>query len=182
MLATDKNNADVQHNEGLSLLTLGDYRRGFQKYEARWLRTGMPRRRSFGKALWLGEYPLARKTVLVHAEQGLGDTIQFARYAPQLARSGAKVVLEVQPSSPRCCRASKASRAWSAAAMRCPLTTCIAQPAACRWRCVLKCRPFRRTCRISRRARNASPNGASARAPAVAAHRGRVVGPRGSRQ
>lgn len=78
-------------------MTLGDYRRGFQKYEARWLRTGMPRRRSFGKALWLGEYPLARKTVLVHAEQGLGDTIQFARYAPQLARSGAKVVLEVQP-------------------------------------------------------------------------------------
>ena len=97
VLATDKNNADVQHNEGLSLLTLGDYRRGLQKYEARWLRTGMPRRRSFGKALWLGEYPLARKTILVHAEQGLGDTIQFARYAPQLARSGAKVVLEVQP-------------------------------------------------------------------------------------
>ena len=97
VLATDKNNADVQHNEGLSLLTLGDYRRGFEKYEARWLRTGMPRRRSLGKALWLGEYPLARKTILVHAEQGLGDTIQFARYAPQLARTGAKVVLEVQP-------------------------------------------------------------------------------------
>jgi len=97
VLATDKNNADVQHNEGLSLLTLGDYRQGFQKYEARWLRTGMPRRRSLGKALWLGEYPLGRKTILLHAEQGLGDTIQFARYAPQLARTGAKVVLEVQP-------------------------------------------------------------------------------------
>ena len=95
-LAADKNNADIQHNEALSLLTLGDYIRGFQKYEARWLRTGMPRRRSLGKPLWLGEYPLARKTILVHAEQGLGDTIQFARYVPQLARSGAKVVLEVQ--------------------------------------------------------------------------------------
>jgi tetratricopeptide (TPR) repeat protein len=95
-LATDKGNADIQHNEALSLLTLGDYIRGFQKYEARWLRAGMPRRRSLGKPLWLGEYPLARKTILVHAEQGLGDTIQFARYVPQLARSGAKVVLEVQ--------------------------------------------------------------------------------------
>ena len=97
VLAADKNNADAQHNEALSLLTLGDYRRGFQKYEARWLRTGMPRRKSLGKPLWLGEYPLARKTILVHAEQGLGDTIQFARYAPPLARGGAKVVLEVQP-------------------------------------------------------------------------------------
>ena len=95
-LAADKSNADIQHNEALSLLTLGDYTRGFQKYEARWLRAGMPRRRSLGKPLWLGEYPLARKTILVHAEQGLGDTIQFARYVPQLARSGAKVVLEVQ--------------------------------------------------------------------------------------
>jgi tetratricopeptide (TPR) repeat protein len=96
VLAVDKNSADAQHNMAMSLLTLGDYARGLPKYEARWLRTGMPRRRSLGKALWLGEYPLGRKTILVHAEQGLGDTIQFARYVPQLARSGAKVVLEVQ--------------------------------------------------------------------------------------
>jgi hypothetical protein len=54
-------------------------------------------RRGYGKPLWLGEYPLARKTILLHAEQGLGDTIQFARYAPLLARAGATVVLEVQP-------------------------------------------------------------------------------------
>ena len=94
-LAADKSNADIQHNEALSLLTLGDYRRGFQKYEARWQRAGMPRRKSLGKPLWLGEYPLARKTILVHAEQGLGDVIQFARYVPQLARGGAKVVMEV---------------------------------------------------------------------------------------
>ena len=54
-------------------------------------------RRGYGRPLWLGEYPLARKTILLHAEQGLGDTIQFARYAPLLARAGATVVLEVQP-------------------------------------------------------------------------------------
>jgi tetratricopeptide (TPR) repeat protein len=94
-LAADKSNADIQHNEALSLLTLGDYKRGFPKYEARWQRAGMPRRKSLGKPLWLGEYPLARKTILVHAEQGLGDVIQFARYVPQLARGGAKVVMEV---------------------------------------------------------------------------------------
>src|SRR4051794_2613444 len=97
VLAIVKDNADAHHNEALALLTLGDYRRGFEQYEWRWQRSGMPPRRKFGKPLWLGEYPLARKTILLHAEQGLGDTVQFARYAPLLARTGAKVELEVQP-------------------------------------------------------------------------------------
>ena len=46
--------------------------------------------------LWLGDAPVAGKTVLLHAEQGLGDTIQFCRYAPRVAALGARVVLEVQ--------------------------------------------------------------------------------------
>jgi tetratricopeptide (TPR) repeat protein len=95
--ALRKDDADVHFMESLALLTLGDYRRGFEKYEWRWRRSGMPEQKSRGRPLWLGDYPLARKTVLLHAEQGFGDTIQFARYVPLLAASGAKVVLEVQP-------------------------------------------------------------------------------------
>jgi tetratricopeptide (TPR) repeat protein len=97
-IALQKDYADAHFNRALSLLTLGDLSRGFEQYEWRWKRTGMrDTRRGYGKPLWLGEYPLARKTILLHSEQGLGDTIQFARYAPLVARAGARVVLEVQP-------------------------------------------------------------------------------------
>jgi tetratricopeptide (TPR) repeat protein len=97
VLARRKDNADAHFNRALALLTIGDYRGGFDDYEWRWRRTGMPAQKSRGRRLWLGEFPLNGKTILLHAEQGLGDTIQFARYAPLIAAQGAKVVLEVQP-------------------------------------------------------------------------------------
>ena len=93
-----KDFADAHFNEAIALLSIGEFRRGFEKYEWRWRRTGMPAKGgSYGRPLWLGEYPLQRRTILLHAEQGLGDTIQFARYIALLARAGARVVLEVQP-------------------------------------------------------------------------------------
>jgi hypothetical protein len=97
-IALDKNYADAHSNRALSLLTLGDFARGFPAYEWRWKRSGMTDlRRNYRGPLWLGDYALARKRILLHAEQGLGDTIQFARYVPLLARMGATVILEVPP-------------------------------------------------------------------------------------
>ncbi len=96
-IALKKDYADAHFNAAQALLTLGDYRRGFDEYEWRWRRIGMAAPKSRSRPLWRGEYPLARKTILLHAEQGLGDTIQFARYVPLIAAMGATVVLEVQP-------------------------------------------------------------------------------------
>ena len=97
VLALQGDHADAHFNAAMSLLTVGDYARGFREYEWRWNRTGMAARKEFRRPPWLGETPLNGKTIVLHAEQGLGDTVQFARYVPQIARMGARVVLEVPP-------------------------------------------------------------------------------------
>src|SRR5262249_62102016 len=80
--------ADAHFNQSLALLAAGDHKRGGLAYERRWKRTGMPARTNQGRPLWLGGFPLTRKTILVQSEQGLGDSIQFARYVARLAAGG----------------------------------------------------------------------------------------------
>jgi tetratricopeptide (TPR) repeat protein len=95
-LAIDPDYADAHFNKALALLAIGDYSRGLVEYEWRWKRSGAEGlRQNFGRPLWRGDYPLLDRTILLHAEQGLGDTIQFARYVAPLAHSGANVILEV---------------------------------------------------------------------------------------
>jgi tetratricopeptide (TPR) repeat protein len=96
--AADPGNATAHWNEGLVRLLLGDFPNGWKKYEWRWKRPDFTSpKRAFRQPLWTGERPLRGKRILVHAEQGLGDTIQFCRYVDALTRDGAGVILEVQP-------------------------------------------------------------------------------------
>jgi tetratricopeptide (TPR) repeat protein len=89
--------AKIIWNRALCHLTLGDYETGWRDYEAR---LQLPRyqqwARKFDGPLWLGDQSLAGKVILLHAEQGIGDTLQFVRFAPLIADMGATVILEVQ--------------------------------------------------------------------------------------
>ncbi|WP_206956866.1 tetratricopeptide repeat protein [Trinickia acidisoli] len=97
-LALEPESAETHWNRALCLLQMGDLAAGFAEYEWRWRRRRIaPSRRAFDAPLWLGDTPLTGKKILLHAEQGLGDTLQFCRYAALVARLGAHVVLEVQP-------------------------------------------------------------------------------------
>lgn len=96
--ALRKDYADAQWNLAFVKLLTGDYAQGWPLYEWRWKTSWSgPARRSFKAPLWLGDRDIAGRTLLVHAEQGLGDTIQFARYVPLLKDKGCKLVFEVQP-------------------------------------------------------------------------------------
>jgi tetratricopeptide (TPR) repeat protein len=85
-------------NLALLMLRLGNFHDGWKQHESRWLLPEMRAAiREFGRPLWLGDAPVAGRRILLHAEQGLGDTIQFCRYASEVASLGATVILEVQP-------------------------------------------------------------------------------------
>ena len=79
-------------------LLLGDFSLGWQEYEWRWkLEQRDNARRDFPQPLWLGGQSLEGRTILLHSELGLGDTLLFCRYAKAVAALGGQVILEVQP-------------------------------------------------------------------------------------
>lgn len=83
-------------NEALIHLVRGDFAAGWEGYEWGWPNGSRDKRFGSAAPLWDGSQPLAGRTILVWAEQGYGDTIQFVRYIPLLAARGATVVLECQ--------------------------------------------------------------------------------------
>jgi len=87
--------ADAQLNKSLTLLLLGELDAGFALYEWRWKASGAPAEPLSAKPLWRGQEGVTGKRLLLHSEQGFGDTIQFSRYANALAAAGATVVLDV---------------------------------------------------------------------------------------
>jgi tetratricopeptide (TPR) repeat protein len=89
--------AGTHMNEGILRLLMGDFRHGWAKYERR-RKADASAEREFPQPSWSGEQDLAGKVILLQGEQGLGDVIQFCRYAPLVAKRAAKVILAVPPS------------------------------------------------------------------------------------
>jgi tetratricopeptide (TPR) repeat protein len=94
--------AEARVSKAALKLLLGDLPGGFALYEWRWrmsARQASLQRsaRNDSRALWLGDSDITGKTILIYLEQGLGDVIQFCRYATLAANAGARVIVEVQP-------------------------------------------------------------------------------------
>ena len=88
--------AQAHFSEATCRLLIEDFERGWQKYEWRWeVEPQRSFKRNFSQPLWQKGEDITGKTILLHYEQGYGDTIQFCRYVPLVAARGARVVLEV---------------------------------------------------------------------------------------
>ena len=98
-LAIDVGKPEYRKNLGTCLLMAGDYANGTAAYEGR-LEQGVWRKRNMPGILWQGQ-PLEGRALLVHFEQGLGDSFQYIRYAGVLKRMGARVLYECQPALKR---------------------------------------------------------------------------------
>lgn len=82
-------------NLSTAYLSIGDFERGWDLYESRWEAYNESPKR-FESPLWDGIADLNKKTIIVYAEQGYGDTFQFIRYLPLLKEKGARIIFETQ--------------------------------------------------------------------------------------
>jgi tetratricopeptide (TPR) repeat protein len=95
-LALRPDYVEAHYNEGMVRMLTGDFHRGWQKIEWGWIAARQRNAtRSFAQPQLFGSDELMGKTVLLHAEQGFGDMIQFCRYVPLAAERGARVIFEV---------------------------------------------------------------------------------------
>jgi tetratricopeptide (TPR) repeat protein len=95
-LAMHPDDSNLHGQRAMSLLALGNLAEGFKEYEWRWRADSFPQNRRFSHApQWTG-FDITDKTILLHAEQGYGDALQFIRYAPLIAQRGARVLLYAQ--------------------------------------------------------------------------------------
>jgi len=91
--------AAAHWNLSLCNLLTGNFQDGWQSYEWRWMNKealSFQDKRNFSQPLWINGETLTDKIILIYAEQGLGDTIQFCRYLPEVALQSKKVIFEVQ--------------------------------------------------------------------------------------
>lgn len=93
-IAVRPEHTEAHWNLSLALLALGELDEGWREYEWRWRRPETPPP-AIAQPRWQGE-GIAGRTILLHAEQGHGDTLQFVRYAPLVAARGARVLLVCQ--------------------------------------------------------------------------------------
>jgi tetratricopeptide (TPR) repeat protein len=90
--------AEPHLNQGVLHLLRGEFAEGWPLHEWRWQIEDAPPLPVFSQPRWTGREDLAAKTILIHAEQGYGDTIHYCRYVPLVQARGAKVVFSVPPS------------------------------------------------------------------------------------
>jgi tetratricopeptide (TPR) repeat protein len=96
-LALRPDYAQAHFNEAVCRMLIGDFDRGWQKFEWGWETDELKNaKRTFSQPLWLGSDEVAGKTVLLHGVHGFGDTIQFCRYVPHVMERCARVILEIQ--------------------------------------------------------------------------------------